>query len=153
LLKIFLFILLGVALLIFIAMIGLAMLSHRSGNVGLIAGKLRDCPDAPNCVCSECTHNPIEAIHFSAHDKAQRWQQHLDAITYLGGKIKKKTDQYMWATFRTPVFRFVDDIELRLDDAAQCIQIRSASRVGHSDFGVNLRRAKQIQQRVFDNDD
>jgi uncharacterized protein (DUF1499 family) len=32
----------------------------------------------------------------------------------MGGTIQRRTDQYIWATFRTKVFRFVDDIEFRL---------------------------------------
>jgi uncharacterized protein (DUF1499 family) len=49
------------------------------------------------------------------------------------------------AECRTLIFRFVDDVEIRFDDAAKLIHFRSASRLGRSDFGVNRRRMEEVR--------
>jgi len=47
--------------------------------------------------------------------------------------------------FRSPLFSFTDDVECRLDAAAHQIEIRSASRAGHSDLGANRKRVEAIR--------
>ncbi|MDQ6965890.1 MAG: DUF1499 domain-containing protein, partial [Mariprofundaceae bacterium] len=55
-------------------------------------------------------------------------------------------DDYLHATFTSRLFRFVDDVELHRDAASGVVHIRSASRVGHSDFGVNRKRVEVIRK-------
>ena len=43
--------------------------------------------------------------------------------------------------------RFVDDVEFRHDSAGQVIHVRSASRLGRRDFGVNRERIEAIRDR------
>jgi uncharacterized protein (DUF1499 family) len=54
------------------------------------------------------------------------------------------TGDYLAATFRTPLLGFIDDLEARLDREAGVIQLRSASRVGHSDLGANRKRIERL---------
>jgi uncharacterized protein (DUF1499 family) len=54
---------------------------------------------------------------------------------------------YWRAEFKTALWRFVDDVEFLFDDNARRIDIRSASRVGYSDLGVNRRRIGEIRNR------
>lgn len=49
------------------------------------------------------------------------------------------------AECRSLIFRFVDDVEIRFDDAAKLIHFRSASRLGRSDFEVNRRRMEEVR--------
>ena len=56
----------------------------------------------------------------------------------------EKTD-YLAATFTSSLFRFVDDLELRIDTGQKTIHLRSASRVGHGDGGVNRKRVEQLK--------
>jgi uncharacterized protein (DUF1499 family) len=60
--------------------------------------------------------------------------------------ITVEQGNYLRAEVRSRVFRFVDDIEFLLDTEQQLIHVRSASRSGHSDFGVNRRRVEQIHK-------
>ena len=53
-------------------------------------------------------------------------------------------DTYWHVEFRSRVFRFVDDVEFLFDPADRQIHVRSASRVGYSDLGVNRRRIEKI---------
>ena len=64
-------------------------------------------------------------------------------------KIVTMTDDYLHVEFRSLVFRFVDDVEFYFDDRGKTIHLRSASRVGHSDLGVNRKRVERIRE-VFD---
>jgi uncharacterized protein (DUF1499 family) len=57
------------------------------------------------------------------------------------------TESYLHAEFRSAVFRFVDDVEFFADESAGVIQVRSASRVGSSDLGVNRKRIETIRAR------
>lgn len=62
-------------------------------------------------------------------------------------RIVLAEERYIRAEFTSAFFRFVDDVEFLLDDGTETIHVRSASRVGHSDFGVNRRRVKEIRLR------
>jgi uncharacterized protein (DUF1499 family) len=63
----------------------------------------------------------------------------------MGGSIQVEETDYLAATFTSSVFRFVDDLELRIDTSQQTIHLRSASRVGRSDGGANRKRVELIK--------
>ena len=142
-------ILITVALLIsvgLIAYIAMAIQSHkRPESLGLKQGLLRICPDSPNCVCSE-GHSQNSAQHAIAPIKAgdDTWDALTTIIAQQGGVIQQNDGRYMHATFTTPFFHYVDDVELRFDHAQGLIHLRSASRVGHSDFSVNRNRIRTL---------
>ena len=133
-----------------LAYIVMAMQSQKQPErLGLQEGKLRPCPDSPNCVCSE-THSQASLEHAIAAIKANdnTWQQLRRAIMQQGGTIEHDDGHYLHATFTSLIFRYVDDVELRRDVEDGLIHIRSASRIGRSDFGVNRKRAEQMRQRL-----
>lgn len=140
-----------VALLIgvgFIAYIWMAIQSQKEPDtLGLQQGLLRPCPDSPNCVCSEA-FSQADKEHAIAPVQAGEttWERLKSRIIELGGVIKQDDGHYLHATFTSSLFHFVDDVELRLDSEQGLIQIRSASRVGRSDLGVNRKRVEQIVQ-------
>jgi uncharacterized protein (DUF1499 family) len=132
------------------AFIIMAVQSQKSPEtLGLQHGKLRPCPDLPNCVCSE-EHDQSGEQHAVAPIRLGEgsWGRLKTVITGQGGVIQQDDGLYLHATFTTPVFRYVDDVELRLDESQGLIHIRSASRVGHSDFGVNRKRVKRIMRTL-----
>jgi len=120
--------------------------SRRARETGLLNGKLRPCPGTPNCVVSENSGKDsyIEPLTFSGEPGAA-WEHAKEALTGLGGRIEKNTGDYLWATFRSRIWRFVDDTELRLDAAGKVIHVRSASRVGKGDLGVNRKRIERLR--------
>jgi len=129
-----------------IAFIAMAMQSHkRPTTLGLQHGQLRPCPESPNCVCSEAGSR-ADSGHGVAPIPLHNgtWAHLKAAIIEQGDIIDQDDGHYLHATFTSPLFRFVDDVELRLDAAAGVIHIRSASRVGRSDLGVNRQRIKRI---------
>jgi len=120
--------------------------SQSSSGPGLLNGHLQPCPDKPNCMSSES--DAVDKAHAIAPFSSVDWQVLRQAIEATGGKIELDDGEYMHATFTSSLFRFVDDVELRLDVAQGLVHIRSASRVGHSDFGVNRKRVEAIRARM-----
>jgi len=63
-------------------------------------------------------------------------------------EILENIDDYIHASFKSRIFGFVDDVEFLFNDAKKMIHIRSASRVGYYDFGVNRRRAEKLRKAL-----
>ena len=147
--------LIAIAILTAIVFARFAMLGHgsKSGRApGLVSGTLAPCPDKPNCVCSEFDEvaaHYIAPVDYSDVPPEEAWGDILQIIKELGGEVAVANDGYLAATFSSSLFGFVDDVECRLDAPQQRIQIRSASRVGHSDLGVNRKRVEAMT-RLFD---
>lgn len=123
------------------------LLSWRRPVLGPVAGRLRACPDRPNCVCSQEVDGPhsIEPLRF--HGPADTAWRRLEAIVREDPRatIVALSGNYLHAEFTTPWLKFVDDVEFLLDEQAGVIHVRSASRVGRSDLGVNRRRVEQLR--------
>lgn len=125
----------------------LSMTDSAPTHLGLAGGKLAPCPDSPNCVSSAAT-DPRHAIAPFALDRslgAAREELRQAAAKLPRAKLIAETENYLHFECRSLIFRFVDDVEFHLDAATQTIQVRSASRVGHSDLGVNRRRVEAIR--------
>ncbi len=134
---------------------GLFLLGHSSRNQQAklpVAGALAPCPATKNCVCSEYPNDQahfIKAIDLSK--KAQITDLSLAAaiVTKMEGKIVVQKKEYLSATFKSRVFGFIDDFELRLDRLNKKLHLRSASRVGRSDLGKNKSRAEQFKKEFL----
>lgn len=139
---------LGRAVLIVLAVFAfLSMTGTKPNNLGLTGGKLAASPDSPNCVSSAAT-DPRHAIAPFVLDRSlgAAKEELRSAIAKLPRvKLITESDNYLHFECRSLIFRFVDDIELYLDAEAKTIHVRSASRVGHSDLGVNRRRVEAIR--------
>ena len=112
--------------------------------------KLAPCPGSPNCVSSQAT----DQGHFIAPFKItgnieQAWTALKNAlISQNRTVIIGETDGMLHAQATSLVFRFVDDIDAILDADARLIHIRSASRVGYGDFGVNRKRVEMLRAQL-----
>jgi uncharacterized protein (DUF1499 family) len=122
-----------------------ARASRRPVEAGLVDGRLRPCPSTPNCVCSEGAEPSIEPLAFEGEPEAA----FRSLLAFLDDEPRVQRVEldgdYAHYTFRTPLLGFVDDVELRLDRERGAIEVRSASRVGHSDLGTNRRRVESIR--------
>jgi uncharacterized protein (DUF1499 family) len=61
-------------------------------------------------------------------------------------RVIKQEQDYLYAEFRTPLMRYVDDVELYFD--GQVLQVRSCSRLGRRDFGVNRKRVEALRALI-----
>lgn len=124
----------------------LLLLYHSTGASQMT---LPVCPDSPNCVSSLSTDKAHQIKPFSFSGTSTQAWEHLKTAVLSGKRVTliKDTGTYLHVEVRSLVFRFVDDVEFLLLDSNKLIHVRSASRTGHSDFGVNRRRVEQIRTR------
>jgi len=112
--------------------------------------KLAPCPSSPNCVSSQAA----DEGHFIAPFKItgnveEAWAALKKAlISQSRTVITSETGDTLHAQATSLVFRFVDDIDAILDADARVIHIRSASRVGYGDFGVNRKRVETLRSQL-----
>jgi len=141
------------AVAIVVSYIGLGWWSHFPRFVagGLVSGKLTRCPGSPNCVCSDIDRNEgqndISQFTLNGKAAAEVWPLVRQIVREHGGRVYIDTGSYLHAIFVSPIFRFADDFELRAD--GNSIQVRSASRVGYSDLGVNRKRVERIRVEIL----
>lgn len=115
------------------------------------AGDLADCPATPNCVSSQA-HDPARRVpSITANGPVEVVFSRLKAtlVAEAGTRVVEE-DQvagYLRAESTSRLFGFVDDVEFRFDGQENVLHIRSASRVGYWDLGVNRRRAERIRER------
>ena len=122
----------------------------RSGEAtGLVESRLSKCPAKPNCVCSEFSADVdhyIDPISISQGRIDEVLSRLKKNITEMGGTIQVEKDNYLAATFSSSFFGFVDDLEIRVDSGQKTVHLRSASRVGRGDAGVNRKRVEQLKK-------
>jgi uncharacterized protein (DUF1499 family) len=112
--------------------------------------QLPPCPSSPNCVSSQAK----DADHFIAPFKItgsveEAWAAlKKNLIGHSRTVVTSETGNTLHAEATSLVFRFVDDIDAVLDADARMIHIRSASRVGYGDFGVNRRRVERLRSEL-----
>ena len=122
--------------------------SKKGRAPGLVDGKLAKCSHKPNAVCSEYSDHAshyVEPIDVSKVNMGQHFHKVVKAIEATGGTIITQEDDYVAAIFTSSIFKFVDDVEARLDKEEGVIHLRSASREGYSDLGVNAKRIAAIK--------
>lgn len=104
------------------------------------------CPESPNCVSSYATDEThgIDPLPLPENDPIGVVREIVESMPRTA--IVTAADDYLHATFTSRVFRFVDDVEFRVDREAGVVHVRSASRVGYGDMGVNRRRVEEIRE-------
>lgn len=125
-------------------------------DLGVREGRLKPPSTTPNSVSSQAALYP---------DHPRRMQAQIAPLTYRGdpnaamdrlaalvaatpgAQIVERRDGYLYATYTTPLMRFVDDVEFWLDPAGGAIELRSASRLGHGDRGLNRARIEALRLR------
>lgn len=121
--------------------------AHSDANTILQGGQLPRCPPSPNCVCSDHHDSEHHVPPFALLAPAeQAWEAVRQAVMQLPRtRIVAEGRGYLHAECRSAVFRFVDDLQLQLREQEGIIAVRSASRLGHSDFGVNRKRVETLR--------
>jgi uncharacterized protein (DUF1499 family) len=123
-------------------------------NLGVRDGRLKRPSYTPNSVSSQAelfTDHPMrEAARIAplpaAPDPAAAMERLYHVVEAMpGARVVEQREDYLRVEFETRVLRFVDDAEFWVDPAARAIQLRSASRVGGKDYGVNRARIETIR--------
>ena len=139
-----------------VVLVCLAVLTGCSGEMtklGVENCYLLECPQSPNCVNSQAKDDEhlIQPILFIGTSKEAQTRLLTILDEWKQAQITITQDNYIRAEFVSKVFRFVDDVEFyfpETEGVETIIHVRSASRVGRSDFGVNRKRIEQIRKKI-----
>lgn len=124
----------------------------RPAYLGVKDGRLARPRSTPNCVSSQA--DPADAEHYIA------------PIAFKGGALEaigaarkaveampralvvRHEGNYLYAEFKSKLMGFVDDVEFTYDEKAGALHVRSASRLGRRDYGVNRARVEALRSRI-----
>lgn len=122
----------------------------QPNNLGVRDGKLTPCPNTPNCVSSQSldAEHSIEPLTYTS--TAAEAMADLKKVIQSLKKTKTITESknYLYVEFTSAIMGFVDDVEFYLNEDAKVIHVRSASRLGKSDLGVNRKRIETIGAKL-----
>jgi uncharacterized protein (DUF1499 family) len=129
------------------ALFGNLLAGTPPAALGARDGRLAPCPASPNCVSSQAADadHRIAPIAYKGEAAVALAQLARVIAEQEGAAIVARHDGYLYATFQTPLMGFVDDVEFVVDAARRMIDVRSASRLGHRDFGVNRKRIEMLR--------
>ena len=127
-------------------------------NLGIRDGRLKPPAKTPNSVTSQAGLYPdhpqaqraaIAPLKYTGDGKAA--MQKIARILRGMERTEVITEQpgYVYAQCTTRLMRFTDDVEFMLDESAGVIHVRSASRIGHGDRGVNRARVEAIRHQLM----
>lgn len=123
-------------------------------TLGPAANGLAPCPDAPNCVHTGDGHPP-DVLPFRLSPEwvdrpvEEVWSAVESAVGSLPGtEVMARTDDYLHAEATSRFFRFVDDLEVYRAAGSSELVVRSESRVGRSDMGVNMTRVERLREAL-----
>jgi uncharacterized protein (DUF1499 family) len=126
-------------------------------DLGVHDGRLKPPSITPNSVSSQASLYPdhpqrtyAEIAPLPLKGDPDATLDHIaDVIRAMdGARIVKREPGYLYAQFTTRLMKYVDDAEFWFDPAAGVIQVRSASRLGKSDLGVNRERIESIRHKL-----
>ncbi len=128
-----------------------------TARTGVVDGEFLPCPGSPNCVSSMASSGAgaIAPLEYGSLGRDQALLRLLELLEADGNcRIVERRELedgaiYLRAEYRSKLFRFVDDVEFLLPAAESFIHVRSASRVGYSDMGVNRKRVEDLRARFI----
>ena len=148
-----------------VALVVLAVLAGQLGllkgkppaNMGVRDGRLKPPAQTPNSVSSQAALYPdhprrdfaqIAPLPLKSDGPATLARLRGIVEAMPGARVVKSEPDYLYAQFTTPLMKFVDDVEFWFDPAASVVQVRSASRIGHGDRGLNRARVEAIRAQM-----
>lgn len=124
-------------------------------HLGVFNDQLATCPDTPNCVSSfadpENSTHYIEPISFN---NPQTIRAALEKLITSSANVTliKSEPRYIYAEYQSRLMKYVDDVEFYIVPDQQVIHVRSASRLGYGDLGVNRKRIEMLRTKIEQSD-
>ena len=118
-------------------------------NANDTTSPMTPCPKTPNCVSSVDTRRGhyIKPLRFEGSAKDAQFNLLRLLNKFDRAKVITFEESIIQVEFTSPILGFVDDVEFHFDEIKKIVHVKSASRVGFSDLGVNRRRIEQIRKR------
>ena len=124
----------------------------RPANLGVRDGRLAPPKRTPNCVSSQAdpadAEHYIEPIVFTGTASVAMAAARRAIGSMKRARIIHEAAPYLYAEFRSRLLGYVDDLELFYDERLGAFHVRSASRLGRRDFGVNRARVEALRGRI-----
>lgn len=129
----------------------------KPSDLGVQNGRLKPPACTPNSVTSQADLYPNHPQRSYANIPPLRgYGDGKSTLALLkniiesteGAQIIEIKPDYLYAQFTTPIMKFVDDTEFWFEPADDVIHVRSASRLGKSDLGVNRKRIEAIRKQL-----
>ncbi len=136
----------GIVFAIFVGVLLVLNSKSKPAAIGVTDGKLAPCPQSPNCVSTQTDQPEKQMASLKFTGSADEAREKIIAIlkSMPRTRLVKQSEKYLHFEARSLLLRFVDDIEFLIDPEQKQIDFRSASRIGHSDLGVNRDRMETI---------
>ena len=138
-----------------VLVLGIALAGCRGtppATLGVADGKLAPCPSTPNCVhTADGVPEGVRSVELDPR-ATDVWEKVRAVVAQMPRMtVITTTDRYLHAEETSRIFRFVDDLELLwLPDECSELVVRSASRLGRGDLGVNGRRVERLRKALED---
>jgi len=122
----------------------------RPADLGVRNGSLKAAPSSPNAVSSQAT-DAHQIAPLAVKGSQEQAMKALKAIVEgtPNARIAEAKPDYLYAEYASSLLGFVDDVEFYFPPNAKVIHVRSASRLGYSDLGVNRKRIEAIRGRFL----
>jgi uncharacterized protein (DUF1499 family) len=123
----------------------------RPAELGVKSGQLTACPNTPNCVNSQAgdAEHKIAPIAYQSAPAAALTQLKAVIAEMERTAVVSETSDYLYVEFTSALMGYVDDVEFYFDPSTPGqLQVRSASRLGKSDLGVNRKRIEEIRAKL-----
>ena len=135
-----------------LSLVAVGCAGKAPSHVGIQHGGLAACPASPNCVSSDASDSAHRVAPFVlAMPAAQAWKATRQAVAALPDtRVIAESDSRLHAESTSDLFGFVDDLELQLRPAQGLIAVRSASRLGYGDMGVNRTRVETLRAALVE---
>lgn len=116
-------------------------------KLGVVDTQLTPCPSSPNCASSDTNNTEQQVEPFAlAISPEKAWDLLIEHVAQLSRTtIVKQDSHYLYVECRSQVFGFVDDLEFHLRPEQKIVAVRSTSRTGYYDFGVNRSRIEKLR--------
>lgn len=124
----------------------------RPRSLGVNDGRLASCGRRLNCVCSQA--DPGDAQRYVAPIQVKGTAAEAIAAarraveSMARARVVREEGSYLHAEFRSSLMGFLDDVEFFFDERTGVLHVRSASRLGRRDFGVNRERVEALRARL-----
>jgi uncharacterized protein (DUF1499 family) len=123
--------------------------ASRPDNLGLKNNLLLSCPESPNCVLSQQSDEKhrIQPLAYTGSLEVGKARLSQVILSLENTRIIIQNRDYWHVEFTSRWLRFIDDVEFYFVESEPLIHLRSASRLGYSDFGANRKRVEKIRTR------
>lgn len=121
----------------------------RPTHIGQLHNMPTPCPESPNCVSSLASDKHFIAPFQIKGNVESTWLLlNKTVAAYPRATIIESREDYLYAEFRSRLFRYVDDVEFFVNQEKNTVELRSASRLGYSDMGANRKRIEDIRRSL-----